>query len=213
LARATKLADVVTIRDHSEAVRVACAKAKAGLGLQNQAAEIRLRAERKAGAMLRDQKQQFKSPGGRPQKNSSHDGKRFRNYADLLKSLALPTTTANRFEHDSEIPSAFFEQHIRTVTSRPSTELTTSGLRRAWGSQKPRVRTNVETEGGSRNPRNIQRAAATWLESFSVAGHVDRAFLGKMDALRAHFGTKSLTDTVKALVDFALTTLRDAQRT
>jgi len=49
LIRATKLADVVGIRDSAEAVRVAAQKAKAGLTMANQAAELRLRAERKAG--------------------------------------------------------------------------------------------------------------------------------------------------------------------
>ena len=209
LARATKLADVVNIRDQAEAMRVVCSKAKAGLAMQNQAAEIRLRAERKAGTMLLEQKGRFKSKGGRPPKNSSHDGRSFRSYADMLKALPLPPSTAHRFEHDSQIPDVFFERHIRTVTAHLGGELTTNGLRREWGIQKARVRTNVETQAGSRDPRDVKRENTSWLDTYSVAAHADPAFLQKMEELRAHFGTKGLTATVKALVDFALKAIRD----
>jgi len=76
LARATEVAAVLAIRNHAEAVRVACANARAGLVQQNQAAEIRLRAERKAGQLLNEEKRPVKRQAD-DHENSSHDGTSF----------------------------------------------------------------------------------------------------------------------------------------
>jgi hypothetical protein len=200
LARATKLADVVSIRDQAEAVRVVCAKAKASLAVQNQATELRLRAERKAGQLLQAQKQQLKSTGGRPRKNASHAGTGFRSYDAMLKAIDLPKSTAYRFEQDARISEAFFEQHISKVVRQPDGELTGSGLRREWGAQKPRVKTNVITSTGSRDARDVKREATTWLDTFSIAGRTDPSFLDRMQDLRRVLKTTSFVDTVRALV-------------
>ena len=52
LAQANSLEDIKTIHDKAEAVRTYAKAAQLGLGLQNRAAELKLRAERKAGASL-----------------------------------------------------------------------------------------------------------------------------------------------------------------
>jgi hypothetical protein len=200
LARATKLADVVSIRDQAEAVRVVCAKAKASLAVQNQATELRLRAERKAGQLLQAQKDQCKSQGGRPTKNPSHGGTSFRSYEAMLKAIDLPKSTAHRFEQEARIPETFFEQHIRKVVRQPDGELTGSGLRREWSAHKPRVKTNVITSTGSRDARDVKREATTWLDTFSIASKTDPAFLKQIQALRRVLKTTSLVDTVTALV-------------
>lgn len=98
LVRATRLADVVRIRDSAEAVRVACTKAKAGLAMANQAAELRIRAERKAGRLLLGVE---RSDAGRPTKNSHHRGG---NFARVLRDLDLPDTTARRWQRRRRSP-------------------------------------------------------------------------------------------------------------
>jgi len=137
-------------------------------------------------------------------------GQVFRRYRAILKALGLPHSTAHRFEQDARIPDAFFERHLRTVRAQPAAELTTAGLRRAWQAQKPRVPTNVLTPDGSRDARDLKQATTTWLESFSVASRVDPTFVTQMEALRTHFRTTSLTDTVRALVRFAYAAITDA---
>lgn len=122
LVRATKLSDVVRIRDSAEAVRVACSKAKAGLAIQNQAAEIRLRAERKAGQMLADVE---RSEGGRPSRNAAHRGPSFRN---TLKGLDLALSTAKRWQEEARISEDRFERYLRGSADE---ELTSAGLLRA----------------------------------------------------------------------------------
>jgi hypothetical protein len=97
LVRATKLADAERIRDSVEAVRVACLKARAGLGVQNRAAEIRLRPERKAGQIL---ERIEPSDGGGPSKNAAHREPSFR---ATLKTLDLALSTAKRWQDEARI--------------------------------------------------------------------------------------------------------------
>jgi hypothetical protein len=70
--------------------------------------------------------------------------------------------------------------------------------------------TNVYTPSGSRDPLAVKAETTTWLDTFTVARHVDPTFLAKMNALRAHFGHRSATATVVALVDFAYRAITDA---
>ena len=56
LVQAANVAEVKSIRDKAEAVRKYAQNAKLGLELQNQAAELKIRAERKAGVLLNSMK-------------------------------------------------------------------------------------------------------------------------------------------------------------
>ena len=56
LVKAANVEDVKSIRDKAEAVRKYAQNAKLGLELQNQAAELKIRAERKAGNLLNSMK-------------------------------------------------------------------------------------------------------------------------------------------------------------
>lgn len=69
LAMATKVDDVLNVRNHAEAMRLYAKQAK-NQDLEVQASEIRLRAERRLGEMLILQKQEFGfNKGGRPAKD------------------------------------------------------------------------------------------------------------------------------------------------
>jgi hypothetical protein len=52
LEQARTVDEIKEVRDRAEALRTYCARAGASLAVQNDACEIRLRAERKAGSLL-----------------------------------------------------------------------------------------------------------------------------------------------------------------
>ena len=95
-----------------------------GLAMANQAAELRIRAERKAGGLLLGVE---RSDAGRPTKNSHHRGG---NFARVLRDLGLADTTARRWQAEAKISADAFEHHIREMITEGE-ELTSAGLLRA----------------------------------------------------------------------------------
>src|SRR3954471_22700278 len=88
LDEAKSLEEIKTIRDKAEAVRNYVKAAKLGLELQNCAAEVKLRAERKAGGLLRS----LKLRGG--------DRKSKRHAASLkLADLCISRDQSKRWQH------------------------------------------------------------------------------------------------------------------
>jgi phage N-6-adenine-methyltransferase len=123
LAEAKSLDEVKEIMDIAEAARTYARAAKLGLDAQNHAAEVKIRAERKAGDLL---KQLDRSNGGRPGKTNS-SVERVSEYREVLDEQDIPTTTAHRWQQAAQIPEKAFEQHIAQVKDA-GLELTTSGL-------------------------------------------------------------------------------------
>src|SRR5271167_589397 len=78
IAAAHRVDEVKHIRDKAEAVRV-YAKQAGDFELQNKAAEIRIRAERRAGQLLSDME---KNPGTRGEGRPRKDGTKIRRSAD-----------------------------------------------------------------------------------------------------------------------------------
>lgn len=173
LGRATKLADVVRIRDSAEAVRVACTKAKAGLAMANQAAELRIRAERKAGRLLLGVE---RSDAGRPAKNTHHRGG---NFARVLRDLDLPDTTARRRQAEAKIAADVFEQFIRETTTAAE-ELTSAGLLRSV--QRPFVPVVTIRDDRIMTPLPV---ATTIVAALRPSGTILEPFAGDGSFVRA----------------------------
>lgn len=121
LELATSLNEVKDIRDKAEALRIYSRRAGDSLDLQNRIAEIRIRAERRAGEIL---SRMDKNEGGRPSKNSSHDE---RGFAATLKELGISYSQSSRWQLIAHIPKEEFERHIQEVKSADK-ELTSAGV-------------------------------------------------------------------------------------
>lgn len=119
LAEAKTLDDVLDIRDKAEAVRVYAQAARLGLEIQNEAAEVKIRAERKAGEMLAEMpKAQGASVEG--WKTRSHD-------VTTLEDMGIEKMQSSRWQAIASLPDAEFEKHI-TETKGDGKELTSSGV-------------------------------------------------------------------------------------
>jgi hypothetical protein len=99
LAKANSITEILDIRDKAEAIRVYIKAAGEGLDSQNLAAEIKLRAERKAGELLAGME---KNQGGRPAKNRSHD-------ATSLEELGINKTQSSRWQKEAMVDECTFE--------------------------------------------------------------------------------------------------------
>jgi len=112
LAEAKTLDDVKHIMDIAEAARTYARAAKLGLEAANHAAEVKLRAERKAGELLQ---QLERSNGGRPAENSFQPGMSFSEYRTVLTESNVAPTTAHRWQAAATVPDDIFEDHVATV--------------------------------------------------------------------------------------------------
>lgn len=120
LALARNLDEVKQIRDQAEALRQYIRQQGAGLEMQNYAAEIKLRAERRAGEMLAEME---KNPGGNP--NQLHDATG--SIPPSYKELGIEKTQAMRWQLEAEIPEEVFER-FAAETKAKREELTSRGV-------------------------------------------------------------------------------------
>jgi phage N-6-adenine-methyltransferase len=119
LAAASKLEDVLTIRDQAEALRVYMRAAAEGLETCNAAAEIKLRAERKAGAMLAAMEKQA-GARGIGKKVESHD-------VTPLSDLGIDKMQSSRWQKEASVSEEDFEQYLHQCLEHRK-EVTQSGL-------------------------------------------------------------------------------------
>ena len=96
LILATKIDDVKQIRDRAEALRQYVKQQGESLEMQNYCAEIKIRAERRAGEIIKDN-QEIK-PGG-DRKSSLHDERM------KLKDLGISEIQSHRWQTVAKMPS------------------------------------------------------------------------------------------------------------
>lgn len=114
LAAAKTLDDVLQIRDQAEALRVYIKAASDSLEAANAAAEIKLRAERRAGEMLAG------VTGGSGRKEKSHD-------ATFLSDLGVSRDQSSRWQRQARVAADDFEAYLRDC-QKQSREVTQAGL-------------------------------------------------------------------------------------
>ena len=130
LAEARSLDEVKAIADMAEAARVYARQARLGLEAQNDAAEVRLRAERRAGELLA---QLELDAGGRPR---SAKDRRSENLLPpvtgfsppvRLDDLHITRRQSSQWQQMARVPEPVFEEHLRTTRSRKR-ELSSAGV-------------------------------------------------------------------------------------
>jgi len=120
IIEAKSVDELLLIRDQAEAFRYAAKQAKESIDAVNNIAEIKIRAERKAGSFLKEK--------------PSASGKR----TDLvtpcnqvenktLKELDVTKRDSSNWQNIAEIPQSDFEKHIEKTKKRKA-ELTTAGV-------------------------------------------------------------------------------------
>ena len=115
LALATSIDDVKDIRDKAEALRAYTKQAGETLEMQNQCAEIKIRAERRAGELIPEQ---IEHGGDRKTESSLHH--------ERLKDLDISESQSHRWQTIAKIPEEEFEKHI-SETMDKGEELTSVG--------------------------------------------------------------------------------------
>jgi len=121
LAEVETIEDALRIAGFAESVRYAARQAEAGIRVQNAAAEVRLRAERRAGELLAsmDTAQGARTDLG----TSSNDEKKL----DAIERAGIKVPTAYRYEQVARVPEPVFEEHLAAKVEAGE-EITTSGL-------------------------------------------------------------------------------------
>lgn len=137
LAEARDLTDVKTVIGKAEALRHYLKQQGEAVESQNLAAEIKIRAERRAGELLREMP---KHPAGRPTENRLHDATDF---PPTLESIGIEKTQSHRWQAVASIPDDVFERHVSTTrtSGKPLTSNGTLQLAKqilAAGDRSPR---------------------------------------------------------------------------
>jgi len=128
-------ADITQLREiinRAEALRVYAEQARKGLEVQNKCAEVKIRAERRAGEVLGSIE---RNPGSRTDLTSSSLDEV--TYSEILERNKIPRPTANRWQLEAEIPDNKFEEWLTEIKSQ-NREITSTGLRRLALQLKPR---------------------------------------------------------------------------
>lgn len=129
LAEAHRVDEVKDIRDKAEAMAAYARQAKDS-DLIQYATEIKVRAERRCGELLRVVE---RSDGGRPEKNSS---KRETSYQQALSENDIPRATADRYQQLADMPDAHFETAVATAKATAG-EVTTAFMLREAKKTRP----------------------------------------------------------------------------
>ena len=133
LAAATDVDDVKDVRDKAEAVRKYAESAGLGLQALNDAAELKLRAERKVGEMILAMK--------------LHGGSRGETTV-TLDDLGITKDQSSRWQKMAKLPESLFERHVAEVRESGE-ELTTAGVLRLANQQrtKRKPKTGGDSDG------------------------------------------------------------------
>lgn len=135
LAEARSVDEVKQLRDQAEAMRVYARQAQLGLESQNYAAEIKLRAERRAGELLVEM-ERWRPEMGRPPAAEASQAATHTPSPPTLSDLGITRTQAHRWEAVAAIPEPVFEQHIAETKARGQ-ELTGADVQRLARESRP----------------------------------------------------------------------------
>ena len=131
LAKVVRVDEAKKIRDKAEALRNYAKQQKLGLESQNHAAEIKIRAERRAGELLAAVERAKPGPRDKRQRDAQPG------FRDTIESAGISEPSARRWQKIASIPEPRFEQVIATVKDVEDKELTSSLVASVARSEKP----------------------------------------------------------------------------
>lgn len=117
LALAQTLEDVLSIRDQAKALEACLKIVGESLAASNDAAEVKLRAERKAGEMLKN------TTGGRGGDRKSSDAESL----DSLADIGVSKKQSSRFQREASVDDETFETYLSSCREQQR-EITQAGL-------------------------------------------------------------------------------------
>jgi len=137
LAEARRIDEVKEVRDKAEALRLYVKQQGDGLEMQNDIAEIKLRAERRAGELLAERD---KAKGHKFQPILNPGGSTMEPPA--LGDLGITKQQSHRWQLEAGISEELFEQHVAEVKAAKE-ELTSAGLLRLAKGQSVHFSSNT----------------------------------------------------------------------
>lgn len=120
IAECHRVDEVKDIRDKAMALEAYARQAK-NTEAERKAADVRLRAERRTGELLKDL---ARGEAGRPpKKNTPNDADNFSQseYSKALDSAGLSTQSASRYQQLANVPEEQFERHLADPVRKPTT--------------------------------------------------------------------------------------------
>jgi hypothetical protein len=121
LVQANTLPEVVNIRGQAEALRYLAKQAKLGLEQQNEIAEVKIRAERKAGELLNEL---IPACGGRPKNRATDSGFSSR---PTLAELGIKPHQSRNWRLEASIPEDIFNLYVAYI-KHSEKELTSASV-------------------------------------------------------------------------------------
>jgi len=163
LAEAKSLDEIKYIMDVAEAARTYARAAKLGLDAYNHAAEVKVRAERKAGEFL----VKLERGGGGDRRTENFKCNMLlllkSEYREVLEQQAISRQTASRWQTLAAMPEDEFEQHIEDT--RGEKPITTSGIIKEIKLEKAHERHTEQTRASQTfNPLVEICDAVEWMK-------------------------------------------------
>jgi len=170
LAEAKTLEEVKNILNIAEAARVYARAAKLGLEAYNHAAEVKARAERKAGEMLAQLGRGAENQYTKVPLDSVSNGNS--EYKEVLDDNDISYKSAERWQAVAQMPEEDFEQHIEDM--RGERPITTSGmLKELQAERRIQSRNELARAGGLVEPSNKWRIYHSNIETWDAPRQYD----------------------------------------
>jgi N6-adenosine-specific RNA methylase IME4 len=121
LQESTDFDEILDIRDRGELFRQYSRQQRYGIEIQNTGAEIKIRAERRMGELLREIKEDGELQHGGDRKSES------RFHRATLNDIGISRTQSFRWQRAASLPNPIFEAYIRETKERQE-EITTNAV-------------------------------------------------------------------------------------
>jgi len=146
LAKVASIDEAKGIRDKAEALRHYAKQQGLGLEAQNKAAEIKIRAERRAGEILAEVERtppaEVAKRGGHAKAATAQAGPKQRTYTETIKDAGIAHGTAQRWQAEASIPEPIFEAFVATAKEHGA-ELTSAATLAFAKANSPDIHTDI----------------------------------------------------------------------